>query len=933
MEKLSARFCDARKTNVDDQWYIPRPTINKLLDRNTISQLADESNLPTPEDGGKFGVKYRPGLVDAIHAQATATLAILFHLDPIYLRYLHYIVSLIRYGNSTGSDIDHRLPLTVESLDLCELDPDHAKSFFNEQWHFIAPTIRLGIVSPVEFSREVILPLRSNETERHFDELGAFGSVTEIYVEQGHQAEPGYSGRVVRKKFHPYVKKKMFLKELHNLSILSSIRHENIVQLLSAYVQDGSFNLIFPLASHGNLEQLFRRQMPSQWSIMESDRSVLMGVSGLASALVTMHEFTSGNLRLIGCHRDLKPANVLVDGQRLLLADFGLSRIVDSQETSSSTAPNVLGDFLAPEHEGKDFIRNPIGRSSDIWAFGCIMLMLLVYYKDGPDGLEQLKSKRRREWPQYSHHCFHDYDRPNKGLIDQFTKLDLDPSAFVQGLSKIIQKLLALEKNKRPRAAAVDIHIRALIIYLLSQTVDQAFRQACESDYTHVHVERVRFQGWRLAVKITHSDFPDFLGSFVDTSYGGFASTMDHLQALQSTVASFKESHINRGRKAFLPARNRIDRLLEALDGERRASASAYMDHIMLQSKDFGWLQELHKFSQKIFDAHTERKVDIRRRILMPSRSNERIDGNLLVEFSQLDPSPGMDQISKVQVMSSTPREHTVALVEDTTFFGIDTAPEPTSPLRLQEITKLLSISAANDIYKVLRCRGYYHHPIELRSGLLYELPNGPHGQLEQYITLRQILESESMAWLLEDRFHLAHSLAAALFELHSVSWLHRNISASNIIFFYDKQGDPINPKAFYFIGFAQSRADRDLTHSDGPAAGIQEDDYYQHPKYRSQSQGFQMHHDSYALGILLLEIGIWQLYPGAVRKCNGDESTMEELVLRLGPSMGSSYRDSVLKCLDGTLETTSSLGGFDKMPMRFRTLVVEELSSSKCRA
>jgi serine/threonine protein kinase len=51
-------------------------------------------------------------------------------------------------------------------------------------------------------------------------------------------------------------------------------------------------------------------------------------------------------------HRDLKPANLLVAGDgRLAIADFGLSHIMDDQETDAKELARALGSpaFVAPE--------------------------------------------------------------------------------------------------------------------------------------------------------------------------------------------------------------------------------------------------------------------------------------------------------------------------------------------------------------------------------------------------------------------------------------------------------------------------------------------------------------------------------------------------------------------------------------------------------
>ena len=744
----------------------------------------------------------------------------------------------------------------------------------------------------------------------------------------------------MRKQFHSETPKEFFLRELRNLCILSSARNNGIVQLLGAYVQDNSFNLIFPLVSSGNLDQLFHSESPSLWPIMESKKSIVMALSGLASALVTMHEFTTENIHMIGCHRDLKPANILVDNKRLLLADFGLSRIIDSQQSSSSTAPNTVGDFIAPEHEDKDFTRNPIGRSSDIWAFGCVTLMLLVFMQKGRRGLDDLESKRRVEWPKYNyaHHCFHDYDRLNPGLEDHCHELASSQSASVQGLLHLVGKILVLEKQLRPKATAVHAHIRCLIIYMWSTSIERAFGTACKSGYTHVHFERARFRGWRSAVKISESAFPTFKEGSELPCLGSFPSVIEHLQELHDLLASFSDDPLSQGPKAFLPVKNRIDRLLETLDEETRTAALAHTEYMMLKSENVSWLRQLQRLSEETMDKRTENKVAIRMKILNPSMSER-----LYIKFADLEPRPHMTKLSKIRILSNkSPKPELVLAEEAHTFSRLQKSPtfihDPQRiSSRLHEAATLLATSRESESFRVLVCRGYYYQPTELRSGLLYELPRSPNNKNGGIITLHEILSSETAPWCLGDRFHLAQGLASAIYELHSVSWLHRNVSTSNIVFFYTDTKYNIDRKSFYFVGFAQSRADRDFTDSDGALSGIYDEEYYQHPKYLSRHQGYQMYHDYHALGMVLLEIGFWKLFPDIVggRTANcASTVAKQELVPQLAWKTGTYYRDAVDACLNGTLGDVSlAQQGQKQIPLVFRAQVVERLSSNHCRA
>ena len=673
---------------------------------------------------------------------------------------------------------------------------------------------------------------------------------------------------------------------------------------------------------------------------------VVMALSGLASALVTMHQFATEDLQLIGCHRDLKPANILVDGRRLLLADFGLSRFVDSRERSTSTAPDLNDDFIAPEHEGQDFSLNRIGRSSDIWAFGCIMLIFLVYSLRGKDGVEELKEQRRTTWPKYAHHYFHNYDRPNVGLENFFKQLTSEPSPSTQGLLYLVKKTLVLQKDERLKATEIDAHMRSLLIHLRSATIEDEFDKACRGGNISLTYERARFKGWHAAlikwpmIKDNQYDFPEFRGNNAGASYNDFKNVVEHLQELQKLLLGFQNDDLGRGRKALLPVSSRIDRLWGTLDENERENAVAYCEDIMLRTDESEVLRDLQTCLKQTSHKRTGSKAIVKRQVLQPSSS---ID--LHVQFSCLKPKPSRDNVDKTWIVTEGVPEPDLTLAEETRsrrWFHKDMTPSmyaKQTSSRLQELTNRLTRSADDQILRVLRCRGYYCCSRERRSGLLYKLPSSKNGNDKIILTLHKMLNKEnssSTAWFLGDRFRLAHSLANAVYELHTVSWLHRNLSASNIIFFLEQEEDIIDPLSFYMIGFAQSRVDEDLTCTDGPTSTGDADEYYEHPEHVSESEGYQVQHDYYALGMLLLEIGLWKRLPDAVHDWppvgNKRKIIMEEIVPQLGALMGTNYRDAVFACLDDKWGEWS-MQRRQEIPMLFRTVVVERLSSSHCRA
>lgn len=93
-------------------------------------------------------------------------------------------------------------------------------------------------------------------------------------------------------------------------------------------------------------------------------------------------------------HRDLKPENLLFRGPEdnadLLIADFGLSRIMDEEQFHVLTTTCGTPSYMAPEI----FRKTGHGKPVDIWAIGVITFFLLIGYTpfDRPNNVEEMQA-------------------------------------------------------------------------------------------------------------------------------------------------------------------------------------------------------------------------------------------------------------------------------------------------------------------------------------------------------------------------------------------------------------------------------------------------------------------------------------------------------------------------------------------------------------
>ncbi|OXG18040.1 Ca2+/calmodulin-dependent protein kinase [Cryptococcus neoformans Ze90-1] len=174
-----------------------------------------------------------------------------------------------------------------------------------------------------------------------------------------------YACKVLNKKFL-MGREHMVRNEIAVLKRVSA-GHKNIVQLHDFFETTHNLYLVFDLCTGG---ELFDR-ICAKGSYFEKDAANI--VRTVTSAVKYLHD--QGIV-----HRDLKPENILFKSKAedadLMLADFGLSKVLDDDKFAILTTTCGTPGYMAPEI----FKKAGHGKPVDIWAIGVITYFLLCGY-------------------------------------------------------------------------------------------------------------------------------------------------------------------------------------------------------------------------------------------------------------------------------------------------------------------------------------------------------------------------------------------------------------------------------------------------------------------------------------------------------------------------------------------------------------------------
>ncbi|MCP4356951.1 MAG: protein kinase, partial [Chloroflexi bacterium] len=121
---------------------------------------------------------------------------------------------------------------------------------------------------------------------------------------------------------------------------VANLKHPNIVQVYAFKEDHGKYYMVMELIDGNTLEaKLVRRRTNKQpFTLTETTRIF----EQLTAAIDYAH--AKGVV-----HHDLKPANIMFEGQRMVLTDFGIARLVDMAHQTASWVRLGTPAYMAPE--------------------------------------------------------------------------------------------------------------------------------------------------------------------------------------------------------------------------------------------------------------------------------------------------------------------------------------------------------------------------------------------------------------------------------------------------------------------------------------------------------------------------------------------------------------------------------------------------------
>jgi hypothetical protein len=204
--------------------------------------------------------------------------------------------------------------------------------------------------------------------------LGATSRVCVRHFQLSHCLGRGSSGvvfaaldlrsaeRVALKHFHSSTSARDVRREFRTIA---HVRYPNLVQLYELFSHSQSWFLTMELIDGSTILSHLRSNAPP--SARYGEGTLRGAFAQLCGAVHALHALGQ-------VHLDLKPSNVLVEGERVVVLDYGLTRPFPRASSASSSLLGGTPAYMAPEQRGS---RRALP-ASDMYAIGLMLFEALT---------------------------------------------------------------------------------------------------------------------------------------------------------------------------------------------------------------------------------------------------------------------------------------------------------------------------------------------------------------------------------------------------------------------------------------------------------------------------------------------------------------------------------------------------------------------------
>ncbi|GMI83488.1 cysteine-rich RLK (RECEPTOR-like protein kinase) 2, ALTERED SEED GERMINATION 6, CYSTEINE-RICH RLK2 [Hibiscus trionum] len=154
----------------------------------------------------------------------------------------------------------------------------------------------------------------------------------------------------------------------NEVNMISSVEHKNLVRLLGCSCSGPESLLVYEFLPNKSLDSFIFDSSRGKELTWEKRYQIIIGT---VEGLVYLHENSTNKI----IHRDIKASNILLDSKfRAKIADFGLARSFDEDQSHISTAIAGTLGYMAPEY----LANGQLTDKADVYSFGVLLLEIIT---------------------------------------------------------------------------------------------------------------------------------------------------------------------------------------------------------------------------------------------------------------------------------------------------------------------------------------------------------------------------------------------------------------------------------------------------------------------------------------------------------------------------------------------------------------------------